>query len=71
MYMESFPSKLKRARIEAGYTQEQIEDILKIKRSTLANYEIGRTEPNIETLGILADFYEVSTDWLIGTKGGK
>lgn len=71
MYIESFPSKLKKARIEAGYTQEQIEDILKIKRSTLANYEIGRTEPNIETLGILADFYEVSTDWLIGTKGGK
>lgn len=71
MYIESFPSKLKRARIEAGYTQEQIEDILKIKRSTLANYEIGRTEPNIETLGILADFYEVSTDWLIGTRGGK
>lgn len=71
MYIESFPSKLKKARIEAGYTQEQIEDILKIKRSTLANYEIGRTEPNIETLGILADFYEVSTDWLIGTRGGK
>ncbi|MDY4579739.1 MAG: helix-turn-helix transcriptional regulator [Anaerobutyricum hallii] len=71
MYIESFPSKLKKARIDAGYTQNQIEDILKIKRSTLANYEIGRTEPNIETLGILADFYEVSTDWLIGTRGGK
>ncbi|WP_443656066.1 helix-turn-helix domain-containing protein [Faecalibacillus faecis] len=71
MYIESFPSKLKKARIDAGYTQEQVHDILNINRSTLANYEIGRTEPKIETLGLLADFYEVSTDWLIGTKGGK
>ena len=42
MYIESFPSKLKKARIDAGYTQEQVHDILNINRSTLANYEIGR-----------------------------
>ena len=40
-----------------------------IPNSTLANYETGRTEPNIENLGILADFYGVSIDWLVGTKG--
>lgn len=42
----------------------------KIPRSTIANYETGRTQPDIENLGILADFYGISTDWLIGTRGG-
>lgn len=71
MYYESFPSKLKSARKEAGYTQIEVTYNIGIPRTTLANYEIGRTQPDIETLGKLADFYCVSTDWLIGTKGGK
>lgn len=69
MYKETFPEKLKTARKEAGYSQRQVESLTGIKQSTLAGYEIGRTEPDIETLGTLADFYNVSTDWLIGTKG--
>ena len=71
MYIEAFAQKLAQARKDAGYTQEQIATLLGIKRSTLASYEIGRTQPDIETLGRLADFYEVSLDWLYGTKGGK
>lgn len=71
MYAESFPSKLKKARQNTGFTQIEIEKELNIPRSTLANWEIGRTQPDIESLGILADFYEVSVDWLIGTRGGQ
>lgn len=71
MYIESFPSKLKKARKDTGFTQIEIEKELNIPRSTLANWEIGRTQPDIESLGILADFYGVSVDWLIGTRGGQ
>ena len=71
MYAERFPSKLRKARKDTGFTQIEIEKELNIPRSTLANWEIGRTQPDIESLGILADFYEVSVDWLIGTKGGQ
>lgn len=71
MYIESFPSKLKSARLSAGYTQQEVADNLKIAQSNIAKYENGKLEPNIETLGLLADFYEVSLDWLIGTKGTK
>jgi transcriptional regulator with XRE-family HTH domain len=70
MYKEGFASRLKKARENTGFTQRDIENELKIKQSTLASYEIGRTEPDIETLGKLADFYGVSTDWLYGI-GGK
>mgnify|MGYP000629867076 FL=1 len=66
MYFDGFPSKLKKARQDTGFTQIEVEKETKIPRSTLANWEIGRTQPDIE-----ADFYGVSTDWLIGTKGGN
>lgn len=71
MYVESFPSKLKKARMETGFTQAEIEKFTRINRSALAKYETGKLEPSIETLATLADFYEVSADWLLGTKGGS
>jgi len=71
MYKEGFNAKLKKARKEAGYTQQQVSDITGIPRGTLANFEVGRNEPDIEMIGTLADFYSVSTDWLIGTKGAN
>lgn len=71
MYSESFPSKLKKARMETGFTQDETSKETGIPRSTIANWELGRTQPDIESIGTLADFYGVSVDWLFGTKGGK
>lgn len=71
MYAEAFPSKLKKARENTGFTQREVYKETGIKQSTIASYETGRTQPDIETLGILADFYGVSIDWLVGTTGGK
>ncbi|MDE5564751.1 MAG: helix-turn-helix domain-containing protein [Oscillospiraceae bacterium] len=69
MYIELFAQKLAQARKDAGYTQRQVADILNMKQATIASYETGRTQPDIETLGKLADFYYVSVDWLMGTRG--
>lgn len=66
MYREGFPSRLKKARIDFGFTQREVSAETGIPQSTLANYEVGRTEPDIETIGLLAEFYCVSTDWLFG-----
>ncbi len=71
MYSEGFASKLKQARKQTGFTQREVAKETKIPNSTLANYETGRTQPDLETIGILADFYGVSVDWLLGTRGGK
>ncbi len=71
MYYEGFPSKLKKARELTGFTQREIAKETGIKQPTLASYETGRTQPDIESLGILIDFYGVSADWLLGTRGGK
>ena len=69
LYREGFISKLKKARENTGFTQREVSKETRIPQSTIANYETGRTEPDIENLGILADFYGVSVDWLLGTKG--
>lgn len=67
MYQESFPSKLKKARENTGFTQREITRETGIPQSTIANYETGRTQPDIENLGILIDFYNVDANWLLGT----
>ena len=65
MYKEFFAEKITKARKETGFTQQEVAEELKIPRGTLANYETGRNEPDLETLGVLADFYQVSIDWLL------
>lgn len=67
MYKKGFGERLKAARNNAGYTQQQVSDITKISRNNICRYEKGEREPDIETLGKLIDFYEVSADWVLGT----
>ena len=69
MYQETFAQKLQKARIDCGFTQREIEKETGIIQSTLAGYEIGRTQPDIETMGKLIDFYGIDANWLLGTKG--
>ena len=71
MYKETFSQKLKQARIDAELTQQEVEKKTGIKQQNLCKYELGKREPNIETLGKLCDLYCVSADWLIGTKGAN
>ena len=55
---------LKRLRKEHGLTQQQIADILKIKRSTYAYYEHG-VNPGNENIQNLAKIFSVSTHYLV------
>lgn len=66
MYKENFAKRIKKARYDTGYTQQQVADLTGISRANIAKYETGRIEPNLETLAILAQFYNVSTNWLLG-----
>lgn len=53
-------------RNQKGVTQEHVADNLGISRSTYGHYEIGRREPSNEILHKLADYYGVTSDYLIG-----
>jgi transcriptional regulator with XRE-family HTH domain len=53
-------------------TQEEVAQKIGISRARLSHYETGRSEPDSEILKKLADFYGVSTDYLIyGEEGIK
>lgn len=66
MYRENFSIRIKEARIEAGYIQEQVAAETGISQQNLSKYENGKLEPDLEKLGKLAQFYNVSIDWLLG-----
>lgn len=58
--------KLKELRLKKDETQKQIADKLGITQFTYCNYEKGKTEPDINLLIKLADYYDVSLDYLCG-----
>lgn len=67
MYKEEFAQRIRKARIDAGYTQEQVCEITKISQPIMSNLELGKRKPSLENLCKLIDLYEVSADWVLGT----
>ena len=54
--------RLKDARIESGYTQEQVAEQLDVSRQTISSWENGRTFPDVGSVVSLSDIYDVSLD---------
>jgi transcriptional regulator with XRE-family HTH domain len=62
-----FGESLKAARLHASLTQQELADMIGVKRKQIiSNWEKGIVEPNIETLLRLADCLNVSLDHLLG-----
>ena len=61
-----FAENLKILREKKQITQQQLADKLKISRSTIGMYENGSREPDFETLELIADFFNINMDRLIG-----
>lgn len=49
-------------------TQKEVAEVLEMPKSTYAHYEDGSNEPKISVLIKIADYYNVSVDWLIGAE---
>lgn len=61
-----FRANLKAVRKEKNLTQRQVAEQLGVVESCYANWEQGRTEPDISTLRRLSLIFEVSIDYLAG-----
>ncbi len=59
---------LKYLRKHRAISQQQLADTLSIPRTTLGDYERGHTEPNVQTIVQIAQFFEVAIDDLLTTK---
>lgn len=66
-----FTKRIKTLRNNRGLTQSQLADKIEVARTTYAMYEQGKREPDFETLKRLADFFDVSTDYLLDSDDQK
>ena len=59
-------SILKQLRESKHLTQQDVAIGINVNSSTYKNYEYGRREPDLETVSKIADFYGITTDYLLG-----
>jgi len=64
--MNAFAVRLRSIRKRRKLTQRQLASKLNISQSTIALYETGDRKPDPETINKIADFFNVSTDYLLG-----
>jgi len=62
----NFGNILKELRSNCGLTQFQLAKILDISKSNISKYEAGSVEPNMDTLIRIANYFNVSVDYLFG-----
>lgn len=62
-----FAERLKQARKNAGYTQQQAAESLNLATRSYQRYEAvnGQCDPPLVTLVEMADLFDVSIDWLL------
>ena len=58
-------------RIDNGLTQKQVAQMLGISQNTYSQYEVGILNYPVDAIVKLADYYGVSTDYLLGRTNVK
>lgn len=61
-----FGERIRSLRKERNLTQEELCNLIDIKRSVFTKYELEQVVPGIDTLIKLGNFFEVSIDYLVG-----
>lgn len=64
--MADFAERLKSLRLQAGLTQRELAEKLGIAHSTLGMYELGKRVPDIDTMDSIADYFNVTIDYISG-----
>ena len=63
---QEFAKRLRELRKEKRMTQTQLANALSVRQSSIAKWENGDLEPNLEMLGKIRLFFGVSCDYLLG-----
>lgn len=64
--MSAFAERLKELRKQNNITQVQLAEKLGVSKGTVAMWEIGKREPNFETVNILSDIFDKRMDYILG-----
>ncbi len=66
-----YNERIRELREDQSLTQQRIADLLHIGQRTYADYESGKTRIPVDSLLILARFYNVSMDYIAGASNRK
>jgi len=72
--MSTFSTNLYELRVSNGYTLDSLAKAINqskgtnFTKSTFSKWEHGATEPSFQSIVPVADFFNVSVDWLIGVE---
>lgn len=64
--MANFSERIKELRKEKGLSQEEVGSIIGVKKYAVYSYEKGRACPDMKGLIALAEYFDVSMDYLAG-----
>ncbi|USK43760.1 helix-turn-helix domain-containing protein [Cytobacillus oceanisediminis] len=66
-----FGERLRELRKEKKLTSKQFGEKFKLAESTISGYETGARKPDIELVKAFANFFDVTTDYLLGESSEK
>ncbi|MCR8744373.1 helix-turn-helix domain-containing protein [Romboutsia lituseburensis] len=64
--MAEFKDRFKQERISKGITQSALSNILGVDRTSISKYENGKQLPELPLLEKIANYFNVSTEFLLG-----
>ena len=64
--MSTFAQRIKELRKEGKLKQQQLADQISVKLRTYQGYEYGESYPEVAKLIAIADYFDVSLDYLVG-----
>ena len=64
--MATFSDRIKSLRLQHNLTQNDLAEKIKVNKQTISQYERGVRRPDFDTLNELCDFFNVSSDFLLG-----
>lgn len=56
--------RIKMVRNALGLTQQEFADRIKVKRNTVATYEMGRSTPSYSAIALICNEFNVNEEWL-------
>ena len=66
--LELFAFRVKKLRKQKKLSQAELAEVLGLKQTTISGIESGLRTTTIEKLILLAKYFDVSTDYLLGLK---
>lgn len=61
--------RIRKLRKSLGLTQQEFADRIKVKRNTVATYEMGRSEPSSSAISLICKTFNVNDTWLRNGEG--